>query len=602
VARTTGIDLPPLYGQLGGHIENEGTLKDEFVNEHRGLSELKTRVESLATPSAVPPAGRFMAKVQAGLSKVWAKLQIVFLHRRIQRLRRRLGKRAFAEHKDEAGPALLISKINESVSRVDQLNQESQQLEEQYAGQLLTPSRVAIVSTVLFALLVCGVVWRGVATDSSRAPSISVADAGNDRDAGSLVEEPQSTGRTTKPDGADSPLRGEYDDFIEGDSFSRDVVNAIPLNRFLQENTEASLDRENSASAIGFKQYNESFFQYGFLDDKLISITMLLPRDRAGIEREFTKYQDAFGPASNTSIPAQMRANGATRHASWRLPDYDFEVSLTVQPSQSVGLVLVGFWRSMSRSDELLRRLDRDASGVASAEGPLGTGSADPSETTAVSDSLDRRLLREVTAQQAIERSLARLGRGDPLGLRSLLEAPRGSSREEILKQSLGDTNRDLVEALLGKGPEKALSSSAATIEMYRDAPRDSAGRLTDEGLESQELAALVLSGLMNGNKPEPSFRTIESVRRQLLVTSRFARVNNYIDNLARGSMADDKIETEMRSIEILATMEGRTPESTLDFLKKGVEAGNKLGLDPTLAIQSTKEALAASVIRKGEW
>ena len=390
--------------------------------------------------------------------------------------------------------------------------------------------------------------------------------------------------------------------FIQTDSFCRDVVHAIPLTDFLKKNPDATLDRGASAANIGFQQYNESCFQYGFLDERLGSITMLLPRDKRGIDHEFAKYQDAFGPADRTDIPTKMRVNGATRHATWFLPAHDLAVSLTAQPSKSVGSTLVGNWRSISKSKELLRRVSGKASGATS-HGTRPQTDPDRSEGLApVDDRLVKQLLREVTARQKIDRSLARLGVGNPVadGLRAILVASQGSTREQVLGQFLGERNRDVLEAFLGRGDAKELSASAAAIEFYRDAPRDSTGRLTDEGLENQERAALTMLGLMNGDAPEPSFRQKRAVSRQLLETSRFAVVNKYIDDAARGKISDSQIETHMRSIEILAVLDGRTPESTLDLLKTGTAGGERRGIDPTLALQASESSLAASVVRKG--
>lgn len=352
------LDLPPLYRQLGEHIEANDAVHDEFADHHRAIGELKQQLALLSGKRATSQAGTILERCRAILSAAGDKLRTIPLQRQLKRSRRRLGEIAVAKHGSDAGPAPLVSQIVETVSHVDDLVQQSRGLEERYAGRILTPSRTAVAGTMLVGLLVCGLVWRASSSSETEPAPTASASIGEVRGTASEPEQSPPAEKVMDPSQDALQASGKYGVFIQNDPFCRDVVNAMSLERFLKDNPDATLDNENSNADIGFQQYNESFFQYGFLDKKLVSITMLLPRDQNGIDQEFTKYHDAFGPPHDSNIPAQMKADGATRHAAWNLPDDDLAVSLTVQPSQTVGLVLVGFWRSVSRGDELRRRLD----------------------------------------------------------------------------------------------------------------------------------------------------------------------------------------------------------------------------------------------------
>ena len=336
------LDLPPLYRQLAEHIEANDAFRDEFADHHRAIGQLKQQLASLSDARARPRAGSALGRCRAILSAAGDKLRTIPLQRQLKRSRRRLGEIALGKHGNAAGPARLVSQIVETVSHVDDLVQQSRGLEERYASRIVTPSRTAVAGATLVGLVVCGLVWWWASSPETESAPVASASTGEVRGTASEPEQPPPAEKVMDPGRDASPTSGKYGVFIQNDPFCRDVVNAISLERFLKDNPDATLDNENANAGIGFQQYSESFFQYGFFDKKLVSITMLLPRDQKGIDAEFTKYRDAFGPPHDTSIPAQMKENGATRYATWNLPDYDLAVSLTVQPSASVGLVLVG--------------------------------------------------------------------------------------------------------------------------------------------------------------------------------------------------------------------------------------------------------------------
>ncbi len=149
------------------------------------------------------------------------------------------------------------------------------------------------------------------------------------------------------------------DDFIQDNIFCRNIVNALPLEKFLEVLPDATEDHNNSRPDVGYRAYETPLSaSYGFLDGKLISITLNSPKDPDVIAREFDKYRAAFGAPDSTDVPpTTLRDKGATRSATWYRPENDLAVGLAVLPGTPN--VLSSHWHAMRKGAEFLRRVQK---------------------------------------------------------------------------------------------------------------------------------------------------------------------------------------------------------------------------------------------------
>ena len=158
--------------------------------------------------------------------------------------------------------------------------------------------------------------------------------------------------------------------FLHENTFCRDVLEGLPLADFLTEYVTATQDREQSLADIGYVAYRDSMFMYEFLDKRLYAIRYVVPRSTESAEQWIEPFRDAFGPPTNTLMPADFRQMQASRFVSWDLPEHNLRIHFAYLPASfaEADLDLFGQFINIDRARESLTRMAQVASKAARAE------------------------------------------------------------------------------------------------------------------------------------------------------------------------------------------------------------------------------------------
>lgn len=151
--------------------------------------------------------------------------------------------------------------------------------------------------------------------------------------------------------------------FIDENSFCRDVVSGLSLTQFLSSKMGAKEDLSQSRPEIGYRVFDESWFRYEFLDNRLTSIRHVVPRSNQGAEEWIAPYYAAFGTPSPSDMPRSFVEQNAWRYTLWTLPAQNIAVAFAFMPStrQEEDVRLFGRYINIRRSEDLLNRIEQQS-------------------------------------------------------------------------------------------------------------------------------------------------------------------------------------------------------------------------------------------------
>jgi hypothetical protein len=148
------------------------------------------------------------------------------------------------------------------------------------------------------------------------------------------------------------------EEFLQRDSFCRDVLQSQPLTNFLTDTLTATKDQTQSRPAIRYAVYRESMFMYEFLDEELFAIRCVVPRTVESAAKWIEPYQKVFGAPTNTLMPQEFREAKASKFISWDLPQHNLRVNFAFLPPSTEGaeLDLFSQFINLKRAKECLAR------------------------------------------------------------------------------------------------------------------------------------------------------------------------------------------------------------------------------------------------------
>ncbi|MES2793331.1 MAG: hypothetical protein V4719_27215 [Planctomycetota bacterium] len=165
-----------------------------------------------------------------------------------------------------------------------------------------------------------------------------------------------------KQAGAAAPSdSAEVQEFLQRDSFCRDVLSKLSLTDFLTDNLEATKDIARSRPDIRYAEYRESEFTYQFLDEELFAIRYVLPRTRQSAADSIARYRKAFGPPTTTIVPPDFQDLNASQFQRWELPQHHLRINFAYVAAgfAEADVNLVGQFINMKIAKEFLTRRTR---------------------------------------------------------------------------------------------------------------------------------------------------------------------------------------------------------------------------------------------------